>query len=54
MLSGYVALAVVTEKGAVTREVETGLGGNREGNMLAFAAEGLKLLKDVIQGEARL
>ena len=51
---GYVALAVATEKGTFTKEVETGLGGDREGNMIAFALEGLKLLGEVIKGEAKL
>ena len=53
-LRGYVALAVATENGTVTKEVETGLGGDREGNMVAFAAEGLKLLRDVMKGETKL
>lgn len=48
------ALAVSTEKGTSTKESETGLGGDREGNMVAFAVEGLKLLKDVIKGDAKL
>ncbi len=43
------ALAVSAEKGTSTKEVETGLGGDREGNMIAFAIEGLKLLRDVIK-----
>ncbi|KAF2147199.1 uncharacterized protein K452DRAFT_217416 [Aplosporella prunicola CBS 121167] len=51
---GYVALAVGGEAGTATREVETGLGGDREGNMVAFAVEGLKLLRDVVRGEAKL
>ncbi|ORY07541.1 competence/damage-inducible protein-like protein cinA [Clohesyomyces aquaticus] len=51
---GYVALAVSSEKGTVTREVETGLGTDREANMVQFAVEGLKLLKDVIKGEGKL
>lgn len=51
---GYVALAVATEKETSTKEVETGLGGDREGNMVAFALEGLKLLRDVIKGNAKL
>ena len=51
---GYVALAVATEKGTSTKEAETGLGGDREGNMVAFAVEGLKLLRDVIKGDAKL
>lgn len=51
---GYVALGVATEKESFTKEVETGLGGDREGNMVAFAFEGLKLLRDVIKGNAKL
>ncbi|KAK6833531.1 competence/damage-inducible protein cinA [Apiospora arundinis] len=51
---GYVALAVDCEKGCFTREVETGLGGDREANMVRFAVEGLKLLRDVIKGDAKL
>ena len=51
---GYVALAVATEKETSTKEAETGLGGDREGNMVAFALEGLKLLRDVIKGTAKL
>lgn len=51
---GYVALAVATEKGTHTKEVETGLDGDREANMVAFAAEALKLLRDVIKGDAKL
>ena len=51
---GYVALAVATEKGTYSREVETGLGGDREGNMIQFAVEGLTLLRDVIKGDAKL
>ena len=37
-----------------TREVETGLGGDREGNMVAFAEEALKLLRDIVKEHARL
>ena len=51
---GYVAVAVATEKGTYTREVETGLGGDREGNMIQFAVEGLTLLRDVLKGDAKL
>ncbi|CAF9942377.1 MAG: hypothetical protein ALECFALPRED_009717 [Alectoria fallacina] len=51
---GYVALAVATEKGTSTKEADTGLGGDREGNMVAFAVEGLKLLRDIIKGNAKL
>jgi hypothetical protein len=49
-----VALAVASEKGTVTREAETGLGEDRGGNMVRFAVEGLKLVRDVIQGEGKL
>ncbi|KAI9717412.1 MAG: hypothetical protein M1812_004764 [Candelaria pacifica] len=51
---GYVALAVSSEQGTITREVETGLGGDREQNMVAFAVESLKLLRDVIKEQSRL
>lgn len=33
---GYVALAVAGEKGTETREVSTGLGGDREANMVSM------------------
>jgi hypothetical protein len=52
--SGYVALAVATEKGTYTRELSTGLGMDREANMIQFAVEALTLLKDVIKGDAKL
>lgn len=51
---GYVALAVATEQGTYTREVETGLGSARERNMVAFAAEALKLLRDVLKGDVKV
>lgn len=51
---GYVALAVACERGTFTREVKTGLGGDRVANMVQFAIEALKLLKDVIMEEAKL
>ena len=48
------ALAVAREGGeTVTREVETG-SSEREGNMVAFAVEGLKLVRDVIKGDEKL
>ena len=60
--SGYVALAVASPRKTYTREVETGLGGDREGNMVAFGKAALEFLRDVIleeekegeEGEARL
>ncbi|KAI9927371.1 hypothetical protein ASPWEDRAFT_629899 [Aspergillus wentii DTO 134E9] len=51
---GYVALAVSAPQGTYTREVETGLGTDREKNMVAFAEEALKLIRDVMQGKASL
>ena len=51
---GYCALAVDCERGGFVREVETGLGGERVGNMVTFAVEALTLLKNVIEGEAKL
>lgn len=51
--SGYVALAVTSPAGTVTREVDTGLGGDREANMLKFAVEGLTLLRDLIKGDVK-
>ena len=45
------ALAVARSAGTtVTREVENA-SSEREANMVAFALEGLKLLRDVIKGE---
>ena len=51
---GYVALAVDCERGTFTKELSTGLGGDRVGNMLRFAVEALTLLRDVIKGDAKL
>jgi hypothetical protein len=49
-----VALAVAKDGGeTVTREVETG-SSERESNMVRFALEGLKLVRDVIKGEGKL
>ncbi len=47
-------MAVATESGIYKKELSTGLGGDREGNMIAFTVEALKLLKDVIKGDAKL
>ncbi|KAI9676481.1 MAG: hypothetical protein M1817_000639 [Caeruleum heppii] len=47
---GYVALAVASERGSFTKEMDTGHEGDREKNMMAFAEEALKLLRDVILG----
>jgi PncC family amidohydrolase len=51
---GYVALAVDCERGTFVRELNTELGGDRTANMVRFAVEGLTLLRDVINGEAKL
>jgi hypothetical protein len=48
-----VALAVSTESGTYTRELD-GMGADREQNMIAFAVEALKLVRDVMKGEAKL
>ncbi|KAI1626556.1 hypothetical protein EDD37DRAFT_646267 [Exophiala viscosa] len=45
---GYVALAVVGEKGALSKDLDTGLGSDRQANMVAFAIEALKLVKEYI------
>ncbi|KAK5065386.1 hypothetical protein LTR84_001224 [Exophiala bonariae] len=45
---GYVALAVVGEKGELSRDFETGLGADRNANMVAFAVEALYLVKEFI------
>ncbi|KAI2824360.1 hypothetical protein CBS115989_771 [Aspergillus niger] len=49
---GYVALAVSTPSGTVTREVETGTA-EREKNMVLFAGEGLKLVRDLLVGDVK-
>lgn len=47
--SGYIALAVVSEKGTLSRDLNTGLGTDRAGNMVAFAVEALKLVEEFIR-----
>jgi PncC family amidohydrolase len=51
---GYVALAVDSDKGTFTRELSTGLGEDRVANMVQFAVEALTLLRDVMNGSAKL
>ncbi|RMX86015.1 hypothetical protein D0869_03396 [Hortaea werneckii] len=51
---GYVALAVDSDRGTFTKELNTELGADRVANMLRFAVEALKLLKEVLQGDAKL
>lgn len=50
MKAGYVALAVASTSGCVEREIETGLV-DRDANMVRFAVEALRLVKDVIQAD---
>jgi len=46
---GRVTLAVASKSGQVTtRVVDTGLGSDRERNMVAFAEHALYLLRDVL------
>jgi len=51
---GYVALAVDCERGTFVKELNTELGTDRVGNMVRFAVEALTLLREVMQGEAKL
>ncbi|KAL8652180.1 MAG: hypothetical protein Q9210_002836 [Variospora velana] len=44
----FVALAVASDRGVVTEEQTTGIGGNREKNMVEFARLGFELLKKAI------
>lgn len=50
---GYVALAVVSDEGVATREVET-KSSDREKNMLVFAEEALKLFLEVLKGDVTI
>ncbi|TKA72239.1 hypothetical protein B0A49_05987 [Cryomyces minteri] len=51
---GYCALAVSCDKGTFTREIDTGLGGGRQANMIRFAEEALRFVGEVVRGEAKL
>lgn len=51
---GYVALAVDCERGTFTKELNTEHGGDRVANMIQFAVEAFTLLKEVIEGKAKL
>ncbi|KAI4123506.1 MAG: hypothetical protein LQ338_005230 [Usnochroma carphineum] len=44
----FVALAVASKEGVLTEEQTTGMGGDREKNMVEFARLGLELLKRAI------
>ncbi|RVX69080.1 hypothetical protein B0A52_06793 [Exophiala mesophila] len=45
---GYVAVAVVGDKGELSRDFDTGLGNDRQANMVAFAVGALKLVHEFI------
>lgn len=49
---GYVALAVVSETDVLSRDLNTGLGSDRAGNMVAFATEALKLVAEFVKTRA--
>ncbi|KAJ8066235.1 hypothetical protein OCU04_005319 [Sclerotinia nivalis] len=51
---GYVALAIATENGTYKKDLNTGLGGDREGNMIVFAREALGFLREVLKGNAKI
>ncbi|KAK5148947.1 hypothetical protein LTR04_000287 [Oleoguttula sp. CCFEE 6159] len=51
---GYCALAVSCDKGTFTKEIDTGLGGDRRANMIRFAEEALRFVGEVMRGEAKL
>jgi len=51
---GYVALAVDCDRGTFTKELNTELGTDRVANMIRFAVEAFTLLKEVIEGRAKL
>jgi len=51
---GYVALAIATPQGTHQKDLNTGLGGDREANMVQFAVEALLFLRDVMKGDAKL
>jgi len=51
---GYVALAVAGDKGTATLDLDTGCGKDRQANMVAFAVNALKLVKDFITGTAKM
>ncbi|KAG9237377.1 hypothetical protein BJ875DRAFT_502773 [Amylocarpus encephaloides] len=51
---GYVALAIATEKQVFKKDLRTGLGGDREENMIAFAQEALQFLREILKGDAKM
>lgn len=45
---GYVALAVAGPNVTKKKDLDTGKGGDREANMLAFAIEALNMVREVV------
>jgi hypothetical protein len=45
-----VALAVASQNDSTSKDLNTGLGNDRQANMVAFAVEALHLAKDFIEG----
>ena len=54
MHRGYVALAVAAEKGTIKKDLDTGLGKDRQANMVEFAVQALKLVKEAIGAGAKI
>lgn len=53
-LPGYVAIAVDSDSGTVSKDLNTGLGGDRVANMIRFAVEALTLLREVVRKRAEV
>lgn len=52
---GYLALAVSGgPTGTISKELTTDCGADRQANMVAFAIEALKLVKEVLTGSAKM
>lgn len=43
---------MVSEKGTLSKDLSTGLGGDRAGNMMAFAVAALKLVEEFVTNNA--
>ena len=54
-LRGYVALAVSGgASGTISKELNTEYGADRQANMVAFAVEALKLVREVVTESAKI
>jgi hypothetical protein len=52
---GYVAMAVSGgSNGTVSKEMTTDCGSDRQANMVAFAVEALRLVKEVLTASAKI